>query len=545
MNFSKAFLCACSAALLAACTAGEVYERTDISDEVVALNASFEQAATEFGVPVELLKAIGYVETRWSMVKGHDDHNHNGMEAAHGVMALRGDRIMRGAELAGVSENAVETSALHNVRAAAALLAQEADTRTFDRSDLGAWAEAVGGYSNLTDDNARHHYVVKGVYGVLATGARLELEGGHLVASLDAISVEPDYQAPPALFAAGTADYPDAIWRPSGNNSARSSGSIGNVAMVIIHTCEGSYAGCWSWLRNSAAGASAHYVINESGSETTQLVREARKAWHISADYSCSRNSGVDCWRNGYNSNNFTIGIEHAGYASQSSFADGQLEASARLVCDITRDHGIPRDRQHILGHGELQPWNRTDPGANWPWAHFIERVRYHCGDGGTPPPEDPPPEDPPPTDPPPTTGGEIIIDSNNSRNDAALARIEVSANWNSSASTPGYFNTGYWWAQTASVSDGASFWFYLDSDQTRSVDAWWTAGSNRSASTPFVAVDSAGNTLGVAHQNQQINGKRWVTVGTWNFKAGWNRVILSRWTGAGKVVIADAMRVR
>lgn len=30
-----------------------------------------------------------------------------------------------------------------------------------------------------------------------------------------------------------------------------------------------------------------------------------------------------------------------------------------------------------------------------------------------------------------------------------------------------------------------------------------------------------------------------------WSFSAGWNRVVLSRWTTAGYVVIADAVRVR
>jgi hypothetical protein len=35
------------------------------------------------------------------------------------------------------------------------------------------------------------------------------------------------------------------------------------------------------------------------------------------------------------------------------------------------------------------------------------------------------------------------------------------------------------------------------------------------------------------------------VTLGTWNFTAGWNKVVLSRWATPGKVVIADAVRIR
>ena len=76
-----------------------------------------------------------------------------------------------------------------------------------------------------------------------------------------------------------SADYGPAIWRPSPNYNARPSGYT--PSMVIIHSCEGNYAGCWGWLANSQSGASAHYVVHESGSEITQLVRESHRAWHI------------------------------------------------------------------------------------------------------------------------------------------------------------------------------------------------------------------------------------------------------------------------
>ena len=54
-------------------------------------------------------------------------------------------------------------------------------------------------------------------------------------------------------------DYPvsGTIWRPSPNYNARPAGSGGGVQMVIIHTCEGSYSSCWSWLTNSASQARA------------------------------------------------------------------------------------------------------------------------------------------------------------------------------------------------------------------------------------------------------------------------------------------------
>ncbi|HEX8275378.1 MAG TPA: hypothetical protein VF615_22280, partial [Longimicrobiaceae bacterium] len=62
-------------------------------------DAAFARAGAEFGVPAELLRAVGWAETRWQMVSGAEEFP--GVPAAHGVMALRGERLERGAALAG------------------------------------------------------------------------------------------------------------------------------------------------------------------------------------------------------------------------------------------------------------------------------------------------------------------------------------------------------------------------------------------------------------------------------------------------------------
>ena len=88
-----------------------------------------------------------------------------------------------------------------------------------------------------------------------------------------------------------------------------------------------------------------------------------------------------------------------------------------------------------------------------------------------------------------------------------------------------------------------ADFWFYLPEDGTRTIDAWWTQGTNRSTSAPFIIENAAGTQLGRVVVNQQVGGGKWNALGTWNFTRGWNRVRLSRW--ASTVVIADAVRIR
>ncbi len=81
--------------------------------------------------------------------------------------------------------------------------------------------------------------------------------------------------------------------------------------------------------------------------------------------------------------------------------------------------------------------------------------------------------------------------------------------------------------------------------NQSRTVEAWWTQGANRSAAATFIASNAAGAEVGRVAKNQQSQGSQWVTLGTWQFTAGWNKVALSRQAPTGKVVIADAIRVR
>lgn len=146
---------------------------------------------------------------------------------------------------------------------------------------------------------------------------------------------------------------------------------------------------------------------------------------------------------------------------------------------------------------------------------------------------------------PPPTTGGAIIVDSDDRANDHELARVDLSGSWIHSSATPGYWGSGYAYASVRAVSDPADFWFYLDGDGERTVDARWTAGGNRSQTAPFVIEDADGNRLAVVTRDQQTNGGRWNQLGRFRFTTGWNRVRLSRWTSDGAVVIADAIRIR
>ncbi|MBA3670669.1 MAG: family 10 glycosylhydrolase [Gemmatimonadaceae bacterium] len=138
-----------------------------------------------------------------------------------------------------------------------------------------------------------------------------------------------------------------------------------------------------------------------------------------------------------------------------------------------------------------------------------------------------------------------IVVDNNNAGNNISIAYAEMSANWTSSSYAAGEYGTDYQYASTQAVSDPATFWFYLPSAATRTVSAWWTSGSNRSTTAPYVIYNAAATKLATVNANQQLNGGKWNTLGTFSFTAGWNKVQLSRWTTAGSTVVADAIRVQ
>ncbi len=492
---------------------------------------AFAAAAGEFDVPPRLLKAIGWIETRWQMVEGAEEFP--GRPAAFGVMALRGERLERGATLASVTRDAARHDPRANIRAAAALLDADARAIGIDRSRPEEWARIVGRFSGIELKSGRSAYerlVERALTrGVLERAAlRGDLSAANAAAASRCVPLPiphrfppgPPPPPPPPPPDSGPPDYAPALWRPSPNFNDRAADATGVPHMVIIHTCEGNYTGCWSWLVNPVSQVSAHYVVDEEGTEISQLVRERDRAWHIAARYDCTLNHRQDCWLNDVQSNHFTVGIEHAGFASQTEFPASQIEASAALVCDISRDRDIPRDWQHIVGHGQLQPANRTDPGPNWPWVPYLHSIQRHCG--------------------------EVVVDDDDVLNEAGTATVDAPTDWIADDQTPGYYGNGYRWASTqTNAIDEVSFSFFVGSPEALTLDARWTSGANRTPRAEYRVIDAAGNTLATLRMDQTTGGGAWHELGRWTFPSGWNRVVLRRQDTPGFVVVADAVRAR
>ena len=95
------------------------------------------------------------------------------------------------------------------------------------------------------------------------------------------------------------------------------------VRLIVIHDCEGSYAGSVGWFAQQRSQVSAHIVLRDDGAEATQMVAFANKAWHA-----CSFNP-------------ISIGIELAGYAAK-GFDAPEWQSAAAIVAWLLHRHSLP-----------------------------------------------------------------------------------------------------------------------------------------------------------------------------------------------------------
>lgn len=120
--------------------------------------------------------------------------------------------------------------------------------------------------------------------------------------------------------------------------------------MIVIH-----HTGCndidasaeqiHGWhINNGWAGIGYHFVIRKDGT-----IERGRPEWAVGS--------------HAYGENSHTIGIHLSGDFTQAYPTTEQVEKCALLIANLCEDYGIPTDREHIVGHGELMS---TDcPGEN------------------------------------------------------------------------------------------------------------------------------------------------------------------------------------
>jgi len=100
---------------------------------------------------------------------------------------------------------------------------------------------------------------------------------------------------------------------------------------------------------------SSHFFIRRSG-ELIQFVNCEQRAWH----------AGQSQWQGRERCNDYSVGIELEG-SDFESFEDGQYATLQALVQALKRRYPI----QHIVGHSDIAPGRKTDPGPFFDWQRL------------------------------------------------------------------------------------------------------------------------------------------------------------------------------
>jgi N-acetylmuramoyl-L-alanine amidase len=135
------------------------------------------------------------------------------------------------------------------------------------------------------------------------------------------------------------------------------------VLFIVVHYTVGDFGDALATLTQPASEVSAHYLVNDDPPTIYRLVDESRRAWH----------AGPSCWKDHCGLNASSIGIEIVNPGRRDGawvpYAPAQVDAVVALVRDIARRHDVRADR--IVGHNEIQPQGKDDPGPLFPWQRL------------------------------------------------------------------------------------------------------------------------------------------------------------------------------
>ncbi len=104
---------------------------------------------------------------------------------------------------------------------------------------------------------------------------------------------------------------------------------------------------------------SAHFLIRRDGG-IVQFVPCTKRAWH----------AGASLWRGRTACNDFSLGVELEGSDSV-PFSEQQYAALIRLTRQLKRAYPI-RD---MVGHADIAPGRKTDPGPCFDWPRYLAAV--------------------------------------------------------------------------------------------------------------------------------------------------------------------------
>ena len=311
------------------------------------------RASNEAGVPARLLWAMAYAETRFVAESSPD-----GRRGWIRLVPWKPQRSSRrAAELIGVPTLALESDPAVSLRGAAALLAEVGRPLGLGaRTPVAAWRPALEQFNDGQEALADAVYAEQ-VVRIAETDAGMDVPHSELPFDSTFEATRVGARWVPFLPAASSA------YQPFGAEAR-------TIRYIVLHTTQNTFSNILGYFRVPGTQVGAHYLLRASDGFALQLIDERAVAFHDR------------CF------NKESIGIEHEGYIDFGSrwYSQAMYRASAHIVRDVARRHGIPIDRKHILGHGETPDCSEhTDPGPDWDWDQFMALVRETDATAGDP----------------------------------------------------------------------------------------------------------------------------------------------------------------
>lgn len=175
--------------------------------------------------------------------------------------------------------------------------------------------------------------------------------------------------------------YPSALWNPSPNHDERPEGL--GIELIVIHAI--SLPPCYFgggfvqdfflnqldpglhpyFAEISDMRVSAHLLIERNG-QLRQFVPFQQRAWH----------AGQSSWRGRTRCNDFSLGIELEGCDAQ-VFTIAQYDSLAAVVGWLQGYLGLPDEVDRVVGHSDIAPGRKTDPGPGFDWSYLRSRPEW------------------------------------------------------------------------------------------------------------------------------------------------------------------------
>jgi N-acetylmuramoyl-L-alanine amidase len=131
--------------------------------------------------------------------------------------------------------------------------------------------------------------------------------------------------------------------------------------MIVLHyTGMATGEAALQRLCTAESKVSSHYVVFEDG-RIVQCVPEERRAWH----------AGVASWAGETDINSCSIGIEIVNPGHEFGYRDFPLRQVAAVIslCKSIMTRRGPLSAERILGHSDVAPSRKQDPGEKFPWG--------------------------------------------------------------------------------------------------------------------------------------------------------------------------------